>query len=366
MFAVFLNDLRLLLRDRGAVLWLLLGPILFVSLISLARFDSGKRPPVFVPLVDDDQGPVAKAFTKLLGEHAEVYPTTREEAEALVRDRGRAAAAVVFPEGLSRSYLQGRSTSILLLTDPANGIGVNRVKVALLLTGRDAAELADPTAPRRVEVHETNLTGDRITRKSHEQSIPGFSLMFTLLAVVFGTASALHVEARSGIVQRFLVAPVGFSRILVARGASRMLVGSVQLLVLLGWGALVFGISLGSSGLALLAVVLATVFAAVGLAMLVAGLARSSEQVLPTTLAVVLPLAAIGGLWWPLHLEPPWMRALAKVTPSMWSMQGLTDLVLRDRGLAAALPTAGVLVLQGAVLLAVGVALFRRRFAARD
>lgn len=366
MFAVFLNDLRLLLRDRTAVLWLLVGPILFVTLISAARFDSGRRPAVFVPVVDDDQGPVAKTFVKLLREHADVVTTTRGEAEALVRDRARAAAAVVFPEGLSKAYLQGRTTSILLLTDPAEGVGVNRVKVALLLTGRDAAEIADPTRPSRVEVRETNLTGDRITRKSHEQSIPGFSLLFTLLAVVYGTASALLAEADSGIVQRMLVAPIGFSRILVARAGARLAIGTVQLLALLGWGAVAFGISLGSSPLALLAIVATTVLAAVGLGVLVSGLARSPEQVLPLTLALVLPIAAIGGLWWPLHVEPPWMRALARFTPSMWAMQGLTDLVLRDRGLPSALPTAAVLGLQAITLLGAGTLLFRNRFARRS
>ena len=95
MSAVFLNELRLLLRDRGAVVWLLLGPILFITVFSAARYQSSKRPPLLVPVVDDDQGPVARTFVKLLREHADVLETSRAEAEAMVRDRGRAAAAVV-------------------------------------------------------------------------------------------------------------------------------------------------------------------------------------------------------------------------------------------------------------------------------
>ena len=91
----------------------------------------------------------------------------------------------------------------------------------------------------------------------------------------------------------------------------------------------------------------------------------SLEQALPIALALVLPIAAIGGLWWPLHVEPGWMRALADWTPSRWAMGGLVDLVRRDRGLAAVLRPSGLLFLQGAILLAVGFRLFRARFATR-
>jgi len=365
VIAVFANELRLLLRDRGAAAWLLLGPILFITVFSAARYQSSKRPPLLVPVVDDDQGPVARTFVKLLREHADVLETSRTEAEAMVRDRGTAAAAVVFPEGLSKRYLQGRNSEVLLLTDPAEGVGVNRVKVALLLTSRDAAEIADPVGVPRIQTRETNLTGDRISRRSHEQNVPGFAVMFTLLSVVYATAAGLQVEAGSGVVDRLLVAPVGFTRVLLAKAAARVLGGTVQLLALLAWGALVFGISLGSSPTAVVLLVVATAFAAVGMGALAAGLARSLEQALPIALALVLPVAAIGGLWWPIHVEPAWMRAIADWTPSRWAMSGLVDLVLRDRGLDAVLYPVAVLVAQGALLLAVGLRLFRGRFATR-
>ena len=72
VIAVFANELRLLLRDRGAAAWILLGPILFITVFSAARYQSSKRPPLLVPVVDDDQGPVARTFVKLLREHADV------------------------------------------------------------------------------------------------------------------------------------------------------------------------------------------------------------------------------------------------------------------------------------------------------
>lgn len=365
MIAVFSNEFRLLSRDRSAVLWLIVAPLLVITIVTSARYRGAETPRVLVPIVNDDQGPVARAFIKLLQTRAEVVETSREEAESLVRDRGRAAASLVFPEGLSRRYLQGRSSEILLLTDPAEPIPLGRVKMLLLLMARDAAEIADPIGPERLVVVEQNLTGDRLARKAHEQNVPGFSILFLLLTVSYSTATSLHLEFRSGTIQRLLVAPVGFARIVLAKLAARWVVGSLQMLLFLAWGSLVFGVSLGTSVTAPLLVVATTVFAGVSLGLLIAGIARSVEQALLVALSLVLPLAAIGGLWWPVHAGPPWMRALSPLAFPTWAMRGMTDVVLRDRGLGAVAPSAGIIALQGVLMLGLGMFLFRAQFARR-
>jgi len=48
-----------------------------------------------------------------------------------------------------------------------------------------------------------------------------------------------------------------------------------------------------------------------------------------------------------------------------WAMQGLNDLILRDRGLQAMALPVGVLVLYGAATLGLGLWLFRVRHSAR-
>ena len=365
MLVVFGNEMRLLGRDHPAIVWMFLGPILFITLIVAARYEGSPTPRPLLPIVNDDQGPVAKAFIKLLAERADVPEVSRPDAERLVRDQGRAAAAIVFPEGLSRHYLQGRSSELLLLTDPAEAIGVKRAQLHLLLAGREAAELADPIGNERIHVVEQNLTGDRLSRQSHEQNVPGFAIMFTLLAVVFGTATSLRSENDWGTTARLLIAPVGFGRVLIGKAAARLLTGAVQLIVLLLWGHFAFGISLGSSRVAVVVVALGCAFGAVAMGMLVAGIARSSAQVLPIALGMILVASAIAGLWWPLHSEPPWMQHVALLAFPTWAMQAMTDLILRDRGLGAvALPVA-VSLLEGLLLLALGMIVFRANGATR-
>ena len=141
--------------------------------------------------------------------------------------------------------------------------------------------------------------------------------------------------------------------------------GAALMQVLLVGGCLVFGVSLGTSPVAVVVICLLTGFAAVGLGAFVAGLGRSDAQVLPLTLAIVLPLSAVSGLWWPLHRQPEWMQAVANVAFPSWAMQGVTNLVLRDRGLAAIGVPSAVLLVEGLALMILGVWMFRLRGATR-
>jgi ABC-2 type transport system permease protein len=366
MLSVFRKDLRIFLRDRSALVFSLLMPILVITVIAQGLFhDEEDGPQILVPIVNEDQGPVAGTFAKLLAEHATVREVSRAEAEHLVRDTHEAAAAIVFPPKLSKQYLQGKSSEIELLTDPAAGSDVQAVKVLLLLMDKEAAALADPFAEDKITLREQNLTGNRLSVTVFEQRVPGFALMFVLLAVVFGTSMSMHDERDHGTLARLLVAPGGFTRILLGKLLARFVVGVVQMLVLLGWGHWMFRVSLGSSPVAMLLLTTASVFAVVAAGMLVAGLARSREQTLPLGLSVVMALSALGGCWWPQSMQPDWMSRIAPAVFTSWSMRGLNDLILRERGLDAIVLPAGVLFAYGAVLLAIGVHLFRARHSAR-
>ncbi len=367
MWAAFRKDVRVFLRDRSALVFSLVMPIIVITIIAEALFhddkDDSRR--IVVPVVNEDRGPVATTFVKLLRERADVSEVSRADAEHVVRDRHDAAAAIVFPAQLSKRYLQGHSTEIELLTDPASGFDVDAVKILLLLMDKEAAALADPFAEDKITLRETNLTGNKLHVSAFEQRVPGFALMFVLLAVVFGTSMSMHDERDAGTLARLLVVPGGFTRILLGKLAARLVVGVAQMLVLLGWGHWMFRISLGASPLALVVLTTASVFAVVAAGMLVAGLARSREQTLPLGLSLVMALSALGGCWWPASMQPEWMSRIAPAVFTTWSMRGLNDLILRERGLAAVALPATMLAAYGAATMLAGLHLFRVRHSAR-
>jgi ABC-2 type transport system permease protein len=361
MAAAFWKECRLILRDRWLVALSMLVPILVISIIAAALLAVGGGPGLTIAVVDEDGGPVAKAFTAALAEHADVLPVSRAEAERFVGERHLGPLAVVFPEGLSDNYGAGTPSDLELWTDPAQEDGIRTAKTLLLLMEKQARADADPFAEELIAIEERNLTGTRKTVTAFEQNVPGFALMFVLIAVVFGTALGLHHERDWATLPRLLIAPAGVHRALAGGLAARFALGTLQMLVLLVWSHLAFGVSLGSSPLALVVLMAAVVLATVATGLLVAAVTRSRAQAQPLGLAVAVVLSGLGGLWWPPSMTPDWMQAISPFAYTTWAMDALNDLVLRDRGLDATVEPVGALALYAGVVFVVGLWLFGRR-----
>jgi ABC-2 type transport system permease protein len=365
MLNVFLKDLRLIVRDRALVVFTMVVPIVVITIIAAALLGGAEGPKLPIAVVDEDHGRVTADFKRVLAEHAEVVELNRAEAARFVRDLNQGPLAMVFPAGLSENYAQGKPSTIVLLTDPAQETNLRAAKVLLLLMEKQAATLADPLTPQMITLRERNLTGNRLAVTSFELNLPGFSIMFLLVAVIFSTALGLHDERDWGTLPRLLMAPLRFTSVLLGKLGARVVVGIVQLLILLVWSHVVFGISLGRSPLALAAVVCSVVLATVATGVLVAGLTRSREQVQPLGLALVVLLSGLGGLWWPQFMEPEWLQRISPAVYTTWAMRAMNDLVLRDRGLEALPQPVAAMTVYWLVAAALGVWLLRARNTSR-
>ena len=274
LLAIAWKDLRLITRDRAALLFLVLVPFVVVTVLAeaLAGSDTGS---LLLPVVNEDEGPVASTLVQALSEYATVVEVDRAEAEYLVAGKKTAPAAIVVPEHTSKRYLASRPSTLLLLTDPAKSAAVGAVKAYLLLADRKAAEIADPLAQELLVMEERNLTGSRSSIPPAEQNVPGFSVMFVMMGVLFGVAFGFHDEREWGSITRLLVAPLPRSAVLGGKLLARFLVGLVQLALLFAYGHLAFGLSLGTARLALVVVMVAVVFSMTGFSMLVSAFTRT-------------------------------------------------------------------------------------------
>ena len=54
-----------------------------------------------------------------------------------------------------------------------------------LLADREASSLGDPFSEELLVLQERSLTGKRLKFTSLEQNVPGFSVMFVLLSLIF-------------------------------------------------------------------------------------------------------------------------------------------------------------------------------------
>ena len=135
--------------------------------------------------------------------------------------------------------------------------------------------------------------------------------------------------------------------------------GLVQMLILVLFGALAFGIGYGNSPGGLALVLFSFGLAAVALGTMLGTFVKSDGQANGLSIMLGMVLALLGGCWYPLEFFPPAAKFVANFTPTSWALRGLTDLVVRGDSLIDVLPESGVLLLFAAVFFSVGVWRFR-------
>jgi ABC-type Na+ efflux pump permease subunit len=157
--------------------------------------------------------------------------------------------------------------------------------------------------------------------------VPSYAVTFAFFLVL--TVGWMFVgERRQGTLVRLRAAPLTRGQLLMGKFLPALGVSLFQGVFLMAAGKVIFGLSWGSSPFWLLVVVAATAFAATGLAMLVASVAKTETQVAVYGTLLVLVLAGIGGSMMPRDLMPETMRQISHVTPHAWALDAYQQLLL--------------------------------------
>jgi ABC-2 type transport system permease protein len=120
--------------------------------------------------------------------------------------------------------------------------------------------------------------------------------------------------------------------------------GLLQITVMFLFGMVAFGLPFFRHlpGFAVMATMSAAAVAAFGLVLATA--ARTRQQLSGISTIVILAMSAIGGSMFPRFLMPPTMRAIGRITPNAWALDGFIKVFWRDAALPALLPEVAMLV----------------------
>jgi len=172
----------------------------------------------------------------------------------------------------------------------------------------------------------------------YQMLVPAYTVMFAFF-LVMNVGWIFVAERRQGTLKRLRASPLTRGQILLGKLVPYFLLSLGQGVILLVAGRLVFGMrwgpeswTLAHQALALLPVVFCTSLAAMGLALLVAAVARSEAQVALYGAIPVLLLALIGGCVLPREMMSEQAQQLSFLTPQGWALDAYRELLYADAG----------------------------------
>ncbi|PKO87569.1 MAG: ABC transporter permease [Betaproteobacteria bacterium HGW-Betaproteobacteria-12] len=406
LLALWLKETIALSRDRHGLLALFIMPTIFILIMTMAlrdAFSPGTSIDVAYAVVDLDRSAHSAALIKRLDKSSAFRRLAGGSDEAAARAgilAGRQTLALVLPAGFGERLLtpagaDGQATApLLLLVDPTLNPALqlafrNQVMAALGAVRADELTLragklfglpvsAGASGERDWpdEIRSQAVRSDRSAQlpSSVQQNVPAW-LIFAMFFVVIPLSSIFVIERQQGTLQRLRAMGLPFQLILAGKLLPFFAVNQVQavMMVLVG----IFVVPLFGSealqmpdSLPLLVnwwLVAATVsLAAVAWALLIASLARTSEQATIVGGVGNILMGAIGGIMVPKFVMPSGMQTLAGFSPMAWGLDGFHTVMLRHGSFAELLPSLAKLLVFAALALIAAVWLHRRALAAHS
>jgi ABC-2 type transport system permease protein len=405
-----IKDLKLMFRDRAALIFMLLAPFLLTIGMGFVtgRFSGSSSGlsdiPVIIVNLDQEQLGNALADVFSSEELADLMePTASSDPEAARRliDENQASAAVIIPEGFTRSIIPAQGTlfdesfvqpdpvKIEVYANPSRPTTAGVVKaivdefvsrveegrvsgmtsiVQLMQSGLLNPQNAESEARRLFAEIDPGESTAITLRKNQEGAeaiefdilafmAPGMALMFLMYTVSYGGRSILE-ERTEGTLPRLLISPTSTAQVLGGKVLGIILTGVAQVGILILASSMFFGVKWGDA-LGLVVLILAAVFGATGWGMLITALARSPGQVGSIGSALMLIFGILGGSFIDLDQMPSILRTASRITPNAWGLDGFTTLALGGT-LSNLMEPISALLVMGAVLLGIAVLLFNR------
>jgi ABC-type Na+ efflux pump permease subunit len=172
--------------------------------------------------------------------------------------------------------------------------------------------------------------------RRYQVLVPAYTVMFAFF-LVMNVGWVFVTERRQGTLKRLRASPITRGQLLLGKLLPYYLVSLGQGAFLLVAGRLVFGMRWGpddwplwEQAAFLVPVVATTSLAAMGMALLVAAVARSEMQVALYGAVPVLVLALIGGCVLPREMMPEQAQQFSLLTPQGWALDAYRELLDAD------------------------------------
>lgn len=167
-----------------------------------------------------------------------------------------------------------------------------------------------------------------------QHNVPAWTI-FAMFFIVIPLTQSLIQEREGGSLFRLLTMPVPYMTLIMGKvgvylvvcliQAIAMMTAGMMILPLFGLPMLVLGNDL--AGLIVMAVVVA--MAAVGYGLMVGTIAKTHQQAAAFGSISIIILAAMGGLWVPIYMMPPFMRTFSQLSPLNWAITGFYSIFIR-------------------------------------
>jgi len=393
------NSLKITFRDKGNLIWLIIMPIVWTTLLGTMSTPGGGDEKIPVGFLNSDRGIYGEVFEEILRKEESIKIVAMAEEDEdkmrnLVKDT-KLSVGIIIPDNFSEKLKVREQVVIEILKSERNSsyfLEELIVKVAQRISiDALAANFTIEKISKSGLVLESKMEKERMWEEAFvkadaffepapsigieyvvlsvekreenipigvEASSPGFAVMFVMMGVCFAGVAMVQ-ERHNKTLARLLTTPTEKFFIISGKMLGFFLVGFIQFMILILFGQLVLKVNWGNLPLGVLLLVISYVLSVTGLGTLLSVVVRTSAQAGAFAVLISMVTSMLGGAWWPIEIVPKFMQNIARFTPQYWAINGFNKIITRGFGITEILPNFYVLLAISAISLLLAIRFFR-------
>jgi ABC-2 type transport system permease protein len=174
---------------------------------------------------------------------------------------------------------------------------------------------------------------------SVQHNIPSWTL-FAMFFIIIPFATGMIKEREDGNLARILTMPASYAHVMLARVIVYLFVCLLQFVLIMLMGIFLFPHvnlpALNIRGMVpdLSVIAFFAALAAICYGIVIGTIAQTHQQAAIFGSVSIMILAAIGGIWVPVFIMPPFLKSISIFSPMNWALNGFYDILVRNARLA--------------------------------
>lgn len=354
---IFTYDFKITLRQREALFWLFLFPVLLMVILGFVFGSSGDLK-LKVGIVDLDgsqiSGVIVEAFE---GIDAIVVETGSEEEERAAIKDGDRNGIIIIPEGFGEQVMSGRQGELTVVINETE-VSTAQITASTLRGIIDKIGQRMSGAPEMIAVNE-EAAQDVKDFEYIDFMVPGILAITLMFGGLMGYSLEIASYREKGILRRIKVSPLSLPTFLAGGIANVLIFTILQTVLLLAVGVLAFKLRISGNYLYLAVLVVIGALSFLALGFLVASLTKNMRSAQLASNAIAMPMMFLSGVFFSVEWVPTPLKVIAQCLPLYYLGDGLREVMINSASLFDIWLDLLVLVGMGLIAFAASIRFFR-------
>ncbi|MBI4312585.1 MAG: ABC transporter permease [Chloroflexi bacterium] len=325
-----LANLKMILRNRQALFWALLFPLIFVTIFGLFRLD--EPPTIDLLIVDHAEDEMSKALVTNLAKLERFKVDEREDEAKARRDLagGQASYLLIIPKDLASEAMGrvgGEPVGIELLYDKSNPTA--SIIVGTIQRFVEEANRQITKSPLLLTVKPEAIQAKNLTY--FDFLLPGFVGMGVMTYSIIGLSSAMALYREQKILKRMLATPLKVRTFFASQIIAFLVLSLIQAVIIMAAGILVFNGHVYGNFLYLLMLVIIANVVFLNIGFIVGAVAKNVRAADGMANAISMPMMFFSGTFFPKESLPGFLAKVVEYLPLAPLLDAMRGVALEAR-----------------------------------